>query len=159
MEVMPVAPGIEQEVQLVVFSLGEEEYGVPVGQVQEIIRMAAITQVPKAPPFVEGVINLRGRVIPVVDLKRLFSLGQNSHDDRSRIIVVEVGDQTVGLTVDDVSEVLRLPVGTIDPPPAVAGGDGSFLTGVGKLEQRLLMLLDLEKLMPNLSLAEADLTA
>ncbi|MGE5508135.1 MAG: chemotaxis protein CheW [Chitinophagales bacterium] len=159
MEVVPVVSGIEQEVQLVVFSLGEEEYGVPVGQVQEIIRMAAITQMPKAPSFVEGVINLRGRVIPVVDLKRLFDLGQSAHDDKSRIIVVEVGDKTVGITVDDVSEVLRLPVGTIDPPPAVAGADQGFLTGVGKLDQRLLMLLDLEKLMPGLSLAEAGLTA
>ncbi len=154
-----MAQGTESELQLVVFALGNEEYGVPVGQVQEIIRMADITHVPKAASFVEGVINLRGRVIPIVDLKKLFDLPERARDEASRIVVVEVGGQTVGMTVDNVSEVLRLPASAIDPPPAVAGGDSGYLIGVGKLGERLLMLLDLEKLVPRLSLGEVEFTA
>lgn len=120
--------------------------------------MTAITHVPKVSSFVEGVINLRGRVIPIVDLKRLFDLKETARDEKSRIIVVEVNQQTVGMTVDNVSEVLRLPASAIDPPPQVAGVNGGYLTGVGKLDQRLLMLLDLEKLVPRLALGEIDLT-
>ncbi|MDI6871816.1 MAG: chemotaxis protein CheW [Bacillota bacterium] len=154
-----VAQEADGELQLVVFALGEEEYGVPVGQVEEIIRMPAITHIPKVAAFVEGVINLRGRVIPIVDLKKLFDLPETARDEKSRIVVVEVGGQTVGMTVDNVSEVLRLPSSAIDPPPQVAGGDSGFLTGVGKLGERLLMLLDLDKLVPQLALGELDLTA
>lgn len=154
-----MARGADEELQLVVFALGEEEYGVPVGKVQEIIRMTAITHLPKASEFVEGVINLRGRVIPIVDLKKLFDLAATKRDEKSRIVVVEVDGQVVGLTVDNVSEVLRLPASAIDPPPHVAGVDNGFLTGVGKLEQRLLMLLDLERLVPHLALSDLELSA
>jgi purine-binding chemotaxis protein CheW len=153
-----VAQEAEGELQLVVFALGDEEYGVPVGQVQEIIRMTDITHVPKASAFVEGVINLRGRVIPIVDLKKLFDLPERARDEASRIVVVEVAGQTVGMTVDNVSEVLRLPKAAIDLPPAVAGGESGYLIGVGKLGERLLMLLDLEKLVPRLALGEVEVT-
>lgn len=154
-----LASGKDEEIQLVVFALAGEEYGVPVGQVQEIIRMAAITHLPKTSEYVEGVINLRGRVIPIVDLKRLFNLAATARDDRSRIMVVEVERQVVGLTVDTVSEVLRLPASAIDPPPRVAGVDSGYLTGVGKLEGRLLMLLDLGRLVPQLALEGLELAA
>ncbi|MGE5552486.1 MAG: chemotaxis protein CheW [Betaproteobacteria bacterium] len=152
-----MAQEAEGELQLVVFALDEEEYGVPVGQVQEIIRMADITHLPKAPTYVEGVINLRSRVIPIVDLKKLFDLPETVRGESSRIVVVEVGGQTVGMTVDNVSEVLRLSAAAIDPPPALAGGDSGYLAGVGKLGERLLMLLNLEKLIPQLSLDEVPL--
>ncbi|GAB6162785.1 chemotaxis protein CheW [Desulfothermus naphthae] len=136
----------EEMLQLVSFKLGDEEFGVDIMQVQEIIRMQNITSVPNAPEFVEGVINLRGRVIPIVDLRKRFGLEEKSHDKATRIIVVKVDDLTVGLIVDEVSEVLRIPVDTVEPPPPiVAGVESEYIKGVGKLEDRLLILLDLSK--------------
>jgi len=136
----------EEMLQLVSFKLGDEEFGVDIMQVQEIIRMQDITAVPNAPEFVEGVINLRGRVIPIVDLRKRFGLEEKSHDKATRIIVVKVDDLTVGLIVDEVSEVLRIPVDTVEPPPPiVAGVESEYIKGVGKLEDRLLILLDLSK--------------
>ncbi len=132
--------------QLVSFKLGDEEFGVDIMQVQEIIRMQNITSVPNAPDFVEGVINLRGRVIPIIDLRKRFGLEQKAHDKSTRIIVVKVDEITVGLVVDEVSEVLRIPKETVEPPPPiVAGVESEYISGVGKLEDRLLILLDLSK--------------
>ncbi|HHW15074.1 MAG TPA: purine-binding chemotaxis protein CheW [Firmicutes bacterium] len=153
-----MAGGAGEEVQLVVFSLGREEYAVPVGQVQEIIRLPDIAHVPQAARSLEGVINLRGRVIPIVDLKKLFELEATAKDEKSRIVVVEVDGQTVGLTVDTVSEVRRLPSSAIDPPPPLAGAGSGCLTGVGKLGQRLLLLLDVARLVPQLALGDVDLS-
>ncbi|WP_461834045.1 chemotaxis protein CheW [Desulfothermus sp.] len=136
----------EEMLQLVSFRLGDEEFGVDIMQVQEIIRMQDITSVPNAPEFVEGVINLRGRVIPIIDLRKRFGLEEKSHDKATRIIVVKVDDLTVGLVVDEVSEVLRIPADTVEPPPPiVAGVESEYIRGVGKLEDRLLILLDLSK--------------
>ncbi len=136
----------EEMLQLVSFKLGDEEFGVDIMQVQEIIRMQEITSVPNAPEFVEGVINLRGRVIPIIDLRKRFGLEEKSHDKATRIIVVKVDDLTVGLVVDEVSEVLRIPADTVEPPPPiVAGVESEYIRGVGKLEDRLLILLDLSK--------------
>jgi len=136
----------EEMLQLVSFKLGDEEFGVDIMQVQEIIRMQEITSVPNAPEFVEGVINLRGRVIPIIDLRKRFGLEEKSHDKATRIIVVKVDDLTVGLVVDEVSEVLRIPADTVEPPPPiVAGVESEYIKGVGKLEDRLLILLDLSK--------------
>jgi len=134
--------------QLVSFNLGDEEYGVDILRVQEINRMVHITRVPKAPEFVEGVINLRGKVIPIVDLRKRFGLTVKPHDKNTRIIVVDIDGQTVGLIVDGVSEVLRFSMDTIEPPPAmVTGVDAEYIWGVGKLEDRLLILLDLSKVL------------
>src|SRR5947207_14366443 len=109
-----------EERQLVVFQLGAELYGVEISRVHEIIRLQTVTKVPRAPSFVEGVINLRGKVIPVVDLRRRFGLPTADHTRASRIVVVELGDQVVGIIVDGVSEVLRVNTSTIEPPtPAV----------------------------------------
>ncbi|EPR43593.1 CheW protein [Desulfovibrio sp. X2] len=134
--------------QLVTFSLGEEEFAIDILKVQEIIRMVAITKVPKAPSFVEGVINLRGKVIPVVDLRKRFGMADHNHDKDTRIMVVEICAMIIGFVVDAVSEVLRIPQDTIEPPPpVVAGIESEYISGVGKLSDRLLILLDLDRLL------------
>lgn len=138
----------DELIQLVTFSIGEEEFGVDILKVQEIIRTMEITKVPRAQDFVEGVINLRGKVIPIIDLRRRFGLPSKAHDKYTRIIVIEINNMIVGFVVDSVSEVLRIPAGTVEPPPAVvAGMDSEYISGVGKLHDRLLILLDLDKLL------------
>ena len=134
--------------QLVTFSIGSEEFGVDILKVIEIIRTMEITKVPKAPPFVEGVINLRGTVIPIIGLRRRFGLADKPEDADTRIIVIAINGMSVGFVVDSVSEVLRLQANTVEPaPPVVAGVDSDYISGVGKLEDRLLILLDLDKLL------------
>ena len=142
--------------QLVTFRIGEEEFGVDILRVQEIIRTMAITRVPKAPDFVEGVINLRGKVIPIIDLRKRFGLEVKEYVKHTRIIVIEISNMIVGFVVDAVSEVLRIPADTVEPPPpAVMGGiDSEYISGVGKLEDRLLILLDLDKLLSQEEQAE-----
>ena len=136
------------ERQLVVFQLGAELYGVEISRVHEIIRLQSVTRVPRAPAFVEGVINLRGKVIPVVDLRRRFGLPTADHTRASRIVVVELGDQVVGIVVDGVSEVLRVSTSTVEPPsPVVAGIDSEYLHGIAKLADRLVILLDLDRIL------------
>jgi purine-binding chemotaxis protein CheW len=143
-----VGEALAEERQLVVFQLGAELYGVEIARVHEIIRLQAITRVPRAPAFVEGVINLRGKVIPVVDLRRRFGLPTAEHTRASRIVVVEIGDQVVGIIVDGVSEVLRVSTATVEPPsPVVAGVDSEYLQGIAKLPERLVMLLDLDRVL------------
>ena len=145
----------DELLQLVTFSTGDEEFGVDILRVQEIIRTMAITKVPKAPEFVEGVINLRGKVIPIIDLRRRFGLQSKAHDKHTRIIVIEINTMIVGFVVDSVSEVLRIPTSTVEPPPpVVAGLESEYISGVGKLEDRLLILLDLDRL-----LSRADIEA
>ena len=137
-----------EERQLVVFQLGAELYGVDIARVHEIIRLQTITRVPRAPSFVEGVINLRGKVIPVVDLRRRFGLPLADHTRATRTVVVEIGDQVVGIIVDSVSEVLRVSTATIEPPsPVVAGIDSEYLQGLAKLPERLVILLDLDRVL------------
>ncbi len=134
--------------QLVTFRLGSEEFSMDILKVQEIIRPMELTRVPRAPAFVDGVINLRGKVIPVMDLRRRFSMEPTEDTSEARIIVVELGGRTVGFKVDAVSEVLRLPVDMVEPPPSiVSGAEIDYIRGVGKLDDRLIMLLDVEKLL------------
>lgn len=136
------------EEQLVTFSLGSEEFGVDIMCVQEIIRIPPITRVPKAPSYVEGVINLRGNVIPVVSLRTRFGMEPVEEDDLSRIIVLQVQNKVFGIRVDAVTEVLRLDQDSIEPPPPVSlGVDASFIRGVGKIGERLLILLNLDYIM------------
>lgn len=138
----------DELLQLVTFSIGEEEFGVDILKVQEIIRTMEITKVPRAPEFVEGVINLRGKVIPIIDLRRRFGLSSKAYDNHTRIIVIEINSMIVGFVVDSVSEVLRIPVSTVEPPPpVVAGLESDYISAVGKLQDRLLILLDLDKLL------------
>lgn len=133
--------------QLVTFSVDGEEFGIEILIVKEIIRFMESTKVPNAPEFVEGVINLRGQIIPVIDMRKRFGLASATRDQHTRIIVVEIQSLRAGFIVDAVSEVLRIPAGTVEPaPPMVAGIDSEFIRGVGKLDDRLLILLDLERL-------------
>ena len=134
--------------QLVGFQLGNEEYGIDILKVQEINRVTDITKIPQSPDFVEGVINLRGNIIPIIDLRKRFHMPDREHDRQTRIVVGEIDDRTVGFIVDAVSEVIRLPVNTVEPPPPiVSGGKAEYIKGVGKLEGRLLMLLDIDKIL------------
>lgn len=140
------------ETQLVVFTLKSNdaicEYGVPITQVQEITRLTTPTRLPQVPDFVEGIINLRGNVIPIIDLKKRFDMATLDYTDDTRIILIDIAGQTVGIIVDEVTEVLRLPVNSIEPPPAIIGGiTAEYLTGVGKLDGRLLILLDMAKIL------------
>ena len=138
----------EELLQLVSFHIGSEEFGLDILRVQEINRMVEITRVPNAPPFVTGVINLRGRVIPIVDLRERFGLARKENDKNTRIIVVELKGRVVGFVVDSVQEVLRIPKRITEPPPPMVAGIGSeYITAVGKLEDRLLILIDLERIL------------
>lgn len=132
---------------IIAFRLGEEEYGVDVSQIQEIVKMRDITRVPKAPYYIKGVMNLRGNVIPVIDLRKRFSLPFKETTDQSRIIVFDIKGVKFGIIVDAVSEVIRLPKENIEPPPPIAMGgiEASYIRGVGKLQNKLIILLDLEK--------------
>ncbi|MAG37218.1 MAG: chemotaxis protein CheW [Dehalococcoidia bacterium] len=136
------------EQQLVVFTLNTESYGVDIGSVREIIRMLDITRVPRTPAFVEGVINLRGKIVPVVDLRHRFGFPTGERDKESRIVVVDTGGQDVGMVVDAVTEVLRISSDSVEPPSnVVTGTDTDYLRGIVKLEGRLVILLDLDRVL------------
>jgi purine-binding chemotaxis protein CheW len=139
--------GLGEELrQLVSFNIGSEEFGVDILKVQEINRMVEITKVPQAPHYVEGVINLRGKVIPIIDLRKRFNLDVKEYDKNTRIVVVDISGNIMGMVVDSVSEVLRLPSSTIEAPPEIVTGVNSdYIKGVAKLEDRLLIFLDLSK--------------
>jgi purine-binding chemotaxis protein CheW len=139
---------VEPMEHLVTFFLADEEYGLDVRVVQEIIRVAEITHVPRAPEFIKGVINLRGRIIPVVDLKRKLELGEVVPSRLSRIVVVKLRDRLVGLLADGASQVLKIPVSSVDAAPEeILDVNVSFIRGVAKLEKRLIILLDLQKIL------------
>lgn len=138
--------------QLVTFKVADEEYGVDILSVQEIIRHTGITKVPSAPPFVEGILNLRGKVIPIIDMRKRFGLAAKEPDPQTRIVVFALESGVVGCLVDSVSEVLRLPASRVDAPPAVVSGvDSRFIRGVGRLgderDGRLLILLDSDQVL------------
>ena len=136
----------DELLKLVSFNIGSEEFGVDILKVQEINRMVEITKVPQAPHYVEGVINLRGKVIPIVNLRKRFNLELKEYDKNTRIVVVDIGGNIMGMVVDSVSEVLRLPLSTIEPAPEVVTGINSeYIKGVAKLEDHLLIFLDLSK--------------
>ncbi|HWR38820.1 MAG TPA: chemotaxis protein CheW [Patescibacteria group bacterium] len=138
-----LATGAER--QLVVFRLAREEYGLPITKVQEINRVVPTTRLPQMPSFLEGIINLRGRIIPVVDMRKRFQLGAAEHTEDSRIIVVEACGQTIGIVVDAVHEVITLSEAGIEPAPPASTLDEKFLQGVGKVGERLLLLLDIDQ--------------
>jgi purine-binding chemotaxis protein CheW len=139
---------VEATEHLATFCLADEEYGVDVRMVQEIIRVSEITQVPRAPEFIKGVINLRGRVIPVVDLKRKLNLGEVLESRKARIVVVKVQDRLIGLLVDSASQVLKVPVSSIEAAPEeVVEIAAHYIRGVAKLEKRLIILVDLHRIL------------
>ncbi len=138
----------DEILELVTFRLEEEEFGVNIRALQEINRMMPVTRVPKAPAFVEGVINLRGQVIPVIDLRKRIGMAPAEHDKATRIMVVQIDRKIVGFVVDAVGEIRRIPSRVVEPPPPiVAGIDSEYIRGVGKLDDRLLILLDLNRLL------------
>lgn len=147
---MPEDRSLEKTIHVVVFRLGREEFGVRIDQVKEIIELKHITRMPKAPSFIEGVINLRGEVIAVIDLAKQFDLSSASErGEETRIIVIDVDDNVVGMIVDAVPEVLRIPVENIEPTPALIESkiDTRYIEGIGKLEERLFVLLNLSKVL------------
>jgi purine-binding chemotaxis protein CheW len=134
--------------QVVVIELAGEAYGVEIGRVEEIIRMQEVTRIPNGPDFVEGVTNLRGRVIPVLDLRKRFGLPASAPTRRSRIVVGALGQHTFGLVVDGVSDVVLLGDDAVEPPSTlVTSTDTAFLRGVAKLDERLILLLDLSRIL------------
>jgi len=136
-----------QILQLVSFNIGNEEYAVDILKVQEINRMISITQIPNSPNFVEGVINLRGRVIPVISLRKKLGFTSKEIDNNSRIIVVEVNNKTIGFIVDGVSEVLRIPNSITENLPEITSKVNSkYITSIAKFDDRLIILLDLDKI-------------
>ena len=152
--------GDSDQLQLVTFEVAGEEFAVDILAVHEINRMLELTRVPQSPPEVEGVINLRGRIIPVVDLRKRFGLDASDRSEHNRIVVVEIKNRVIGFIVDRVHEVLRISPTIVDNAPEMATGiDSDFIKGVGKLEDRLLILLDLAKLFNEEELAAAELAA
>ncbi len=137
-----------KDLHLVGFRIGEETFGVPIALVHEIVRVPEITAVPEAPDCVEGVINLRGKIISVVDLRKRFGEKVIRPSKKNRILVAEVGDKRVGLIVDSASEVLKIAPDQVETPPNVfEDGELNYVTGVGKLKGRLIILIDLNKVL------------
>ncbi len=156
---LPVVAGnalAGQTLHMVGFTVGSEEFCVDILKVQEIIRMVPITAMPNAPDYVEGVINLRGKVIPIIDFRKRFHIFDTTtvEEQNRRIVVVSIGSATIGLVVDQVSQVLKLNADQISPTPAVAKGyEADSIIGVGRIGEKLLIILDLEKVF-----SDAELT-
>ena len=157
------------ELQLVVFNIGTEEFGVEIMNVQEIIRMTNITKIPQASGYVKGIINLRGRIIVVINLNVIMGMESKENNENTRIIVADLGETVMGFIVDSVSEVIRLPESNVEPAPAVIANKigTEYVRGVGKMQDRLLILLDLDKILGanelqnvrNISVEAADASA
>jgi purine-binding chemotaxis protein CheW len=146
------------EQQLVVFDLGTESFGVDISTVREIIRMQEVTAMPNTPEYVDGVINLRGKVIPVVDLRKRFQMEATEHNKDTRIVVVDVGNHDIGVTVDAVSEVLRVPMDSIGGHEGVAAIHSSeFLIGIAKMDDRLILLLDLARMLAQVGATDGEM--
>ena len=138
----------EEVRQIISFSVGEEEYGLELLRVKEVIRVREITWLPKAPSFVKGIINLRGDVIPIIDLRDKFGLESREDRAQTRVIVVEIEGRLMGLVGDSASQVVRIPADQVDPPPPVPGGfSQNLITGVGKIEDRLVILLNVDSIL------------
>ena len=143
--------------QVVSFRLADEEYGVDIMTVQEIILVGVITQVPEVPPHVLGVINLRGNVIPIVNLRRRFGMAERAADEETRIVVMNIGGRTVGVVVDGVSEVLRLSHEDMSSAPASLGGAGrDYVIGLARRNERLLILLDMARLLGSAEIEQSN---
>ncbi len=137
-----------KELHIVGFRVGRETFGVPIAQVHEIVRVPEITAVPDAPAFVEGVMNLRGKIISVVDMRKRFGEKAPESSHRNRVVVAEVDRKLVGLIVDSASEVLKLPANQVEPAPSVfQDGELNYVTGMGKVRDRLVILIDLSKVL------------
>lgn len=144
-----------QEDKFLTFALNREEYGIEIGYVTEIIGIQSITEMPDMPCYIKGAINLRGKIIPVMDVRLRFRLAEREYDDRTCIIVINIDGQSVGLIVDRVSEVLDIPKGEIEPPPNVKRGESSrFIQGMGKVGGQMKILLNSHQLLFDFNKAE-----
>lgn len=149
---------MSEELKVIVFALGEEEYGVEVEKVRTIERMMPMTRVPKAPEFIKGVINLRGVVVPVIDLRGRFGFPETDYTDNTRIIIVSVDDYEVGLIVDSANDVIDIDSDHIEAPPEIVGGvKAKYLRGIAKIvDNRLLILLNLEQILTKNEMMQLD---
>ncbi len=155
-EVAPRRNDASPVIQLVGFRLDNEDYAIAITRIQEIILMKPITRLPQVPDFIEGLINLRGSVIPIINLRKRFGLPAREVDDETRIIVVNVQDKTVGCVVDAVTQVMRINRDQIQPPPlSVLAVAHQYLSGLARLDDRLLIILDIDRLFDEPSLAAA----
>ncbi|MCZ0755441.1 chemotaxis protein CheW [Anoxybacillus sp. J5B_2022] len=144
----------ETELKVIVFQLKDEEYAIPVQQVRSIEKVQHITRVPRTPKFVKGVINLRGVVTPIIDLRERFGIEALPFNEQTRIIIVALGEMEVGLIVDAANDVLDLPIKSIEPPPEVIEAvEADYINGVAKVGKRLLILLNLEKVLEKETIA------
>ncbi|GAM15584.1 chemotaxis protein CheW [Mesobacillus selenatarsenatis] len=143
-----MAENLVSDLKVIVFQLNDKEYGVPVSQVKSIEKIMHITRVPHTNPFVKGVMNLRGVVTPLLDLRVRFGMGEQAYNEATRVIIVTVEDKEVGLIVDGANDVIDIPTSLIEPPPEVVGitAEG-FIDGVANLDKRLLILIDLNKIL------------
>jgi purine-binding chemotaxis protein CheW len=148
---------MDKDIQVVGLRIGRETFGIPIGMVREIVRVPEITSVPNAPDYIEGVINLRGRIVPVVDLRKRFREVVAAPNKKNRIVVVELGGRPIGLIVNSASEVLKIPPSEIEAPHAVfQEGELNYITGVGKIRGRLVILLDLSRILQRGELRRLD---
>jgi len=151
---------MSRELHIVGFQVGRETYGVPITSLHEIVRVPEITAVPDAPDYLEGVINLRGKIVSVMDLRKRFGDKQAAIKKSNRILVVEHAGRLAGLIVDSASEVLKIPTDAVEAPPAVFQDGGlNCVTGLGKVAGRLIVLLDMSKLLAPASLEGKSETA
>ena len=149
-----VAGGQEMDREFLTFTLGEEEYGVDILKVQEIRGYDTVTRIPDAPDFIKGVINLRGTIVPVVDLRIKFRLGKAEYNAFTVMIILNIERRVVGMVVDSVSDVIHLSSEQIRPSPEFGGAmDTRFITGIGTLDERMLILVDIEKLLRSQDMA------
>jgi len=138
---------INEAIQLVGFKLGDEDFAVDISRVQEINRMLKITKVPNSQEFVEGVVNLRGKIVPVVNLRERLGFPKKEEDAKTKIIVTEINNSLIGFIVDEVREVIRIPKDIIEQTPTIASSiEKDLINGVAKLEDRILILLNIENL-------------
>ena len=143
-----------QKDKFLTFKIADEEFAIPIAHVIEIVGIQKITEVPDMPDFVKGVINLRGKVIPVMDVRLRFKLPAVAYDDRTCVVVVSVGDVTIGLVVDTVSEVVDIPESNVSPPPRFASSaSGRYVSGMGKIGEAVKIIIDAEKLLRDDELA------
>jgi purine-binding chemotaxis protein CheW len=139
---------MSRELHIVGFQVGRETYGVPIASLHEIVRVTEITSVPDSPEYIEGVINLRGKIVSVIDLRKRFGAKQTANSKKNRILVVELNGRLTGLIVDAASDVLKIPADDVEAAPAVFQEGGlNCVTGLGKYKGRLIVLLDMNKLL------------
>ncbi|MGI6413539.1 MAG: chemotaxis protein CheW [Syntrophomonadaceae bacterium] len=139
-----------EELQFVTFSLESEEYGIPINKVHEIIKISEWIKVPGAPYFVKGVINLRGEIIPIIDLRILFKMKKSSSKDQYQIVIIEISGNRAGIMVEEVNEVIKLTAAAIEQlPDILKTGNSSFIMGMGKQDNRILILLDADEILAN----------